>query len=204
LSYPDKLLVVSPHIRTVPMPFGPGSHNRRTILLEAFAALLVTRDEHGRFGIQEMYQHDETGARSVDLLIDLCGLMEDDRTALGAFRIGDLAASLVQVPLGSSDQVRGKVALLYLRDAVMRQPIDAALLDDQGGMPTLKRAALACDLMAEWDEPGAGYNPERLRRQLTARAQAIWVAIAKARLPAGDAWQAMFDFAAWKEVQLID
>lgn len=204
MTYPDKLLVLSPHIRTVPMPFGPSSHNRKAVFLEAFAALRVMRDDHGRYAFHETYLHDQGGGKSTELLIQLCDLLVEDSPALAAFRIGDLATSLVQVPIGSTDQVRGKVALLHLRDAVMRQPIDAALLDDQGGMPTLNRAALVCDLMAEWDEPGAAYNPERLRRQLTARAQAMWVAIAKDRLPASEAWQAMFDFAAWKEVQLID
>lgn len=204
MTYPDKLLVICPHLRVVQTPFERENRTRKVVLLEAFAALRITRSARGRFSFREEYEHDQVGGQSVELLIRLCDIMDDDEPALAAFRLGDLATSLVQVPIGSTNQVRGKVALLHMRNAMMRQPIDAALLDAQGGMPTLKRAALACDLMAEWDEPGAGYNAERLRRQLTARTQSMWVAIAKDRLPANDAWQAMFDFAAWKEVQLTD
>jgi len=173
------------------------------IFLEAWAALLVERSDDGRFSFQQVYRHDQPRGASVELLIDMLSLLKHP-TTLAAFRVGDLATSLVKVPLGSIDQIRGKLALLHLRDAAMRQPIDAAHLDAQGGVPSLRRAALACDLPAEWDEPGASYNPLRLHQQLTARTQAMWVAIAKDRLPAGGAWQAMFDFANWKETQLTD
>lgn len=202
MSYPDDLLVISPHIRTMMESFGPKSFTRKVFYLEGFAALQVKRATNGRFHFRERYEHDQVGDRSVELLICLCGLMAEGQPALAALRLGELASALVQVPLGSVEQVEGKVSLLHMRDAMLRQPIDAALLDAEGGIPTLKRAAFACDLLAEWDEPGAGYNPERLRRQLTARTQSMWVAIAKRRLPAAGVWQAMADFAGWKEAQM--
>lgn len=202
MNYPDKLLVISPHIRTVSMPFRPRSHRRTAVFLEAFAALQVTKDREGFYNFRESYVHDAVGNQSVELLVQLCTMMDDRQPAVAAFRLGDLAASLVQIPEGVDD-VRGKLALSHMRDALMRHPIDAALLDKEGGMPTLQRAALANDLMAEWDQPGAAYNPQRLRRQLTARAQAMWVAIAKDRLTGDELWRAMQDFNVCKEAQLL-
>ena len=202
MTYPQSLAVISPHIRRVSNHSDPLA-KEPMIFLEAWAALLVKRSADGRFSFQQVYRHDQSGGASVELLVDMLSLVRHP-TTLAAFRVGELATSLVKVPLGSIDQVRGKVALLHLRDAAMRQPIDVAHLDSQGGVPTLRRAALACDLPAEWDEPGASYNPVRLYQQLTARTQAMWVAIAKDRLPSAGAWQAMFDFANWKETQLTD
>ncbi len=188
----------------MPMPFGPSSRNRRAVFLRAFAALVVLQSADGRFAFTEFYRHDQLGNASVELLIEMCRLLEEYDMALGAFRLRDLAASLVQVPIGCELEIPGKVALMNLRDAFMRHPIDAALLDEEGGIPSLMRAALANDLMAEWNKPGADYNPARLRLQLTARAQALWLAVAKDRLSAADMRQATQDYLTWKEDQLID
>ena len=204
MDYPNKLCVISPHILTVPISFGLANKDRQAVYLRAFAALVVKRRPDGRFAISQFYRHDQVGDASVELLIEMCYLLGDGATTLAAFRISDLAASLVQVPKNSEHQVPGKVALMNLREAVMRQPIDAALLDADGGTITLKRAALVNDLRAEWDEPGAACNPSRLRIQLGDRAQSMWLAIARDRLPSNEMAQAHQDYLKWKEEQLID
>ena len=204
MNYPDKLCVLSPHIATVPVLTELDRQHHPAVYLRAFATLTVIRVEEGRFSFHQLCKQDSDGSNSVNLLMALCNVLDVCGGSLAAFRLPDLANSLVRVPEGSELRVPGKAALMHFRDAMLRRPIDAALLDADGGMPTLKRMALAHDLMAEWDEPGAGYNPARLRTQLTARAQAMWLAIARHRLSPAEFRTAEEDFLAWKTEQLVD
>lgn len=204
MTYPDKLCVIVPHIQSLCAPFSIRSERRPLVFLRAFAALMVHRSPDGRLSFAAHYRHDEVGNASVDLLIEACDLFYDHEVAIAAWRLGEVAAMLNQVPLGSDREIPGKVATLHVRDAILRQPIDAALLDASGGKATLTRVALANDLCAEWDKPAAVCNPVRLRRQLVARAESMWLAIAKTRLPAFDFTSAALDLFSWKEAQLID
>ena len=204
MIYPAKLCVISPHILTVPMPIRPGSQNSKAIYLLAFAGLLVRQDPQGRFTFEQVYRLDRIGAQSIELLTEMCDLVAATDMTLAAFRLSDLAKSLLQVPMGSEHQAQGKVALLRWRDAIFRQPIDVAFPDAEGGLQTLKREALSHDLMAEWDEPGASHNPGRLRLQLCDRTQAMWLAIAREHLSSAKMQLAEDDFLAWKEDELID
>ena len=172
--------------------------------MRAFATLTVIRVDDGRFSFHELFRHDEDGDQSVKVLIALCSVLDVCEASLAAFRLNDLADSLVRVPEGCELKVPGKAALVHFRDAMLRQPINAASLDKDGGMPTLQRTALAHDLPAEWEKPSAGYNPARLRSQLTARSQAMWLAIAADRLPPDEMRIAEEDFLTWKAEQLAD
>lgn len=203
MSYPDKLCVLSPHIVTLSLPTRRREH-QTAVYLRAFAALTVIRVEEGHFSFHELVRHDEEGGQSVNLLMALCSVLDACDASLAAFRLRDLANSLVRVPEGSELQIPGKAALMHFRDAMLRRPIDAALLDEDGGMPTLQRMALAHDLPAEWDKPSADYNPGRLRSQLAARSQAMWLAIAADRLPPDEMRTAEEDFLAWKAEQFVD
>lgn len=203
LNYPDKLCVLSPHIVTFRLPTTFGGQ-QPAVYLRALATLTIIRGDNGRFSFHEMFRHDEDGSQSVNLLMALCDVLDVCEASPAAFHLKDLADALVRVPEGSELKVSGKAALIHFRNAMLRQPIDAASLDQYGGMPTLQRTALAHDLPAEWDKPSAGYNPTRLRSQLTARSQAMWLAIAADRLPPDQMLIAEEYFLAWKSEQIAD
>lgn len=197
MSYPHHMTVISPMFGVIHDPV-KGGHSSRLVYLLAFAVLIVTRDESGKLTFNPQIEVDPTQARSMPILEKLGAAMDPD-TVLAGFRLDHVVASLIRVPRDSEEEERGKRPLMQILHALGQEPIDAYWFDQGGGLDTLRQVDILYELGAEWDEPGTTYNPARLREQLAARAQSVWLAIAVDRMEEGDGIDAIEQFLEWKK-----
>ena len=59
------------------------------------------------------------------------------------------------------------------------------------------------DLPAEWHRPQGGRNLNMLERELSAKAQSVWLSIAHEWLTTADLRRAMADYDQWRTAQSI-
>jgi len=175
-----------------------GGHSPRLVYLTAYAILIAIRAENGKLTFHQQIEVDPTQARSMPILEKL-GTAIDPATVLWGLRLDHAIGALIRVPRDSEEEERGRRSLLQILLGLGQEPIDAFWLDEGGGLDTLRQVDLRYDLGAEWDEPGAIYNPARLRQQLAGRAQAIWIAITLDRMKEQDGSEAIEQFLNWKK-----
>lgn len=198
-NYPSKLAVVIPDVVTVEGDQSRGNP-RRFVLLNAFAILKVERLGRG-FKFEEARQLDETGTRGVDLFLDLANHLDDD-TSLAGYRLDQVIASLVQVPCDDPRDAACKPALLRLKAALANEVQDAHWFD-RDRHRSLEDLAGDYDLPAEWHRKTRQGNPNRLERELSAKAQSVWLAIAHELLPMDELRRATADYDQWRTANAI-
>ncbi len=197
MSYPNHLTVISPMFGVINDAV-KGGHSSRLVYLLAFAVLIVTRDENGKLTFRQQIDIDPTQARSIPILEKLGEAIDPD-TVLAGFRLDHVVGSLIRVPRDSEEEERGKRPLMQILLALGQEPIDAYWLDQGGGLDTLRQVDILYELGADWDEPGTTYIAAKLRQQLAARAQSIWLAIAVDRMEEEDGVDAIEQFLEWKK-----
>lgn len=202
MSYPDHITVFSPMFGVV-RNHAEGGHSPRLVHLLAYALLIVTVGEQGKLTFKQLVEVDPTQSRSMPILEKLGAAIDPD-TVLAGFRLDDVIGSLIRVPRDSEEEERGKRPLMQILLALGQEPIDARWLDQEGGLGTLREVDILYALGAEWDEPGTRYNPARLRQQLAARAQAIWLGILVDRMEDGDGIEAIVQFLEWKKGEVMN
>lgn len=197
LTYPSKITVIAPHFRMIDDDKLTGTHSGRLVILEAFAALTVTVDDQGHAQFHQQVEIDDAGDRSVHLLRRMTEALTTD-TVLAGFRLNHVLASLVRVPRDSEHEAEAKDALLRIKLALTRSPIDAWWLASKPFV-VLNAVAIQFELAARWEEPVTTANARLCRATLAARTQSMWAAIAADRIPAGDPRRRTFaDFDRWR------
>ena len=198
-NYPPKLAVVIPDFVTVKGDQSQGDPCR-FVLLNAFAILSVERLGRG-FKFEEVRQVDETGTRGVDLLMDLSAQLDAD-TSLAGYRLDQVIGSLVQVPCGDPRDAECKPALLRLKAALANEVQDAAWFD-RDRYRSLEDLARDYDLPAEWHRATRQGNSKMLERELSAKAQSVWLSIAHELLPMEELRRATADYDQWRTADAI-
>jgi hypothetical protein len=202
MSYPNHITVISPMFGVVQGPVR-GGHSQRLVYLHAYGLLIVTANEQGRLSFRELVEIDLTHWKPLPLLERL-GAAIDPSTALAGFHLDDVIGSLIRVPRDSEEEERGKRPLMQILLALGQEPIDARWLDPEGGLGTLREVDEFYELGAKWDEPGTSCNPAHLRRQLAARAEAMWIGIVNEEMDEGSSADAMNQFMEWKKGETND
>lgn len=198
-NYPAKVAVVVPNFVIVD---GDNQHSvaERFVYLNAFSVLRVERAGRG-FHFDEARQVDESGSAGVDLLHALSAQLDGD-TSLAGLRLDRMIGSLVRVPRGGARDEACKPALERLR-AALRNDVHDADVYGPHGLRQLEDLSRQYDLPAEWHQPGRQANPNMLERQLSARAQTIWLVIARALLDLAEQRRAHADYDQWRTAHAI-
>ena len=198
-NYPSKLAVVIPDFVIVEGDESRGDP-RRFVLLNAFAILRVERLGRG-FKFEESRLVDETGTRGVDLLMDLTAHLDAD-TSLAGHRLDQVIGSLLQVPCDDPRDAACKPALLRLKAALANEVQDAHWFD-RDRHRSLDDLAGDYDLPAEWHRATRQGNLNMLERELSAKAQSVWLSIAHELLPMDELRRANADYDHWRTANAI-
>lgn len=198
-NYPAKMAVVVPDFVIVDGDQQSGDPPRY-VYLNAFAILKIERMGRG-FQFDEVRQVDETGNAGCDLLNALAAELEPD-ASLAGYRLDKVVASLVQVPRDDLNEVSCKPALLRLQAALANDVQDAFWYDGDRHR-SLKDLARDYDLPAEWGRRDRQFNPNMLERELSAKAQSVWLAIAHEWLTPDELRRANADYDQWRTAHAI-
>ena len=198
-NYPGKMAVVVPDVVIVdgdqqtanPSPL---------VFLSAFAVLTVERMGRG-FKFDEVRQVDDTGTQSAHLLKALTAHLDPDATLAG-YRLDRVVDALVRVPCGDPHEASCKPALLRLQAALANQVQDAAWYD-RDRHRSLEVLAGEYELPANWQRSYGERNVNMLERELSARAQTVWLSIAHEWLTAIELRRAITDYDQWRTAHSI-
>lgn len=172
----------------------------RFVFLNAFSMLKIERIGRG-FRFEEIRQLDETGTGGVDLLISLTAEIDDD-TSLAGYRLDRMVGSLVRVPCGDACDASCKPGLLKLQ-AALANDVQDAFWYDRDRHRSLENLASDYDLPAEWHRTTRQGNPNMLERELSAKAQSVWLSIAHELLPMDELRRATADYDQWRTANAI-
>lgn len=198
-NYPASMAVIAPEF-VIAEEGTRGGDQRRYVFLNAFAVLKVER--HGRgFRFEEVRQVDETGTAGVALLKALADHLSKD-AALAGHRLDRAVAALVRVPSDDPHETSAKPALLRLQAALANDVQDAAWYD-RSPHRSVEQLAGDFDLPADWHRPSRQANPCMLERELSARAQSVWLAVAHACLSPDELRRALADYDQWRTASSI-
>lgn len=198
-NYPAKMAVVMPDFITV---HGDQQSGDRScfVYLNAFCLLKVERMGRG-FSFKEIRRIDETGCSSVALLNALASQLDDDTTIAG-HRLDKGIASMVQVPRDDLNEANCKPALLRLKAALANDVQDAHWYD-RDRHRSLEDLARDYDLPAEWHRKDRQANPNMMERELSAKAQSVWLAVAHEWLTTDELRRAIADYDQWRTAHAI-
>jgi hypothetical protein len=198
-SYPAKMAVI---VADVVIADGdPNSSNLRSyVFLNGFTVLKVQRQGRG-FLFEEVRQVDEVGTASVQLLDALTSHLDSD-ASLAGYRLDRAIAALVRVPRDDPHDATAKPALQRLRASLANDVHDVAW-HDLHRHRTLEQLAGDFDLPAHWHRPTRQTNPCMLERELSARAQTVWLSVAHACLSPDELRRAMADYDQWRTASSI-
>lgn len=199
MSYPGEMTVVVPDIVIAEGDQAAASPTP-LVFLNAFAVLKVERAGRG-FRFEEAREVDETGTRSAYLLDALTSHLDLD-TTLAGYRLDRVIDALVQVPFGDPHEATCKPALLRLKAALANEVQDAHWYD-RDRHRSLELLAGEHDLPAEWHRPQGGRNLNMLERELSAKAQSVWLSIAHEWLTTADLRRALADYDQWRTAHSI-
>lgn len=200
-NYPGKMAVLAPDFVTA-----EGDPNSSTshgfVFLKAFSVLRIERQGRG-FTFNEVRRIDETpsGNGSIALLTDLTSLLDHD-ASLAGYRLDRILAGLIRVPQGEPEGATGKVSLQRLKAALANEVQDAYWYDHDRHR-TLTQLASDFDLPAEWHRPTRQINLRILERELSSKAQSVWLSIAHEWLSPQDLRRAMADYDHWRTLSSI-
>ena len=194
--YPAKMAILVPNYVTADDDTGTSNvHN--CVFLNCFVVLKVQR--HGRgFQFNEVRQINElhAGTDSLAVLDDLTSAIECD-DSLAGYRLDRTIAALIRVPRGEPRGAIAKEPLQRLHAALANDVMDVAWYDHERRW-TLKRLASDYALPADWDCPDRQMNLTILERELSAKAQSIWLSIAHEWLSLQDLRRALTDYDVWR------
>lgn len=199
MSYPAKMAIVMPDFIIVDGDQQSGDPSC-FVYLTAFCLLRVQRMGRG-FTFEEIRGVDENGCSGVDLLNALASGLDDDSSIAG-YRLDKIVASLVQVPRDDLNEANCKPALLRLKAALANDVHDADWYS-RDRHRSLEDLARDYDLPAEWHRKSRQANPNMLERELSAKAQAVWLAIAHEWLTPDELRRAMADYDQWRTANAI-
>jgi hypothetical protein len=167
------------------------------VFLDAFAVLKVERRGRG-FHFHEVRHITEldTETNSLAVLDKLTSHIEHD-DSLAGYRLDRTIAALIRVPFGEQRGATAKASLQRLHTALANDVMDVAWYDHERKW-TLQRLASDYALPAEWDCPDRQISPAMLERQLSAKAQSIWLSIAHEWLSLEDLRRALADYDVWR------
>ena len=189
MQYPDKLIIMIPHIVMV-TDNNTQAFSSNLYLLRAFALLHATRQPNGRVEFREQIEFDLIGDQSIDMLTMLCEELGSD-TTIGGLRLDRQISALIRLPRDSDREAEGKAPLLRLGLALGKKPIDVGWFDRLSGSPSLNTAANRHGLPAQWQN----HQPAREAvdaRLMSARARSVWAAIAEKLFEKGEARRKAF------------
>lgn len=199
MSYPAKIAVIMPDFIIVDGD-QQSRDSSRFVYLNAFCVLQVERMGRG-FTFEEIRRVDENGCSGVDLLNALASALNEDTTIAG-YRLDKVVASLVQVPRDDLNEANCKAALLRLKAALANDVQDADWYS-RDRRRSLEDLARDYDLPAEWHRKTRQANPNMLERELSAKAQAVWLAIAHEWLTTDELRRATADYDQWRTAHAI-
>ncbi len=168
--------------------------------LNAFAILKVERMGRG-FKFEEVRQLDQSGTASVDLLGELTSELDSD-TTLAGHRLDRVIDAMVRVPCKDQREADCKPALLRLQAALGNEVQDASWYD-RDRHRSLEDLAHDYDLPAEWHRKDRQANPNMMERELSAKAQTVWLAIAHEWLTTDELRRAIADYDQWRTAHAI-
>lgn len=197
--YPAKLAVVTPDFVIVDGDKRSGDP-RQFVFLNAFSMFKVERRGRG-FHFGEVRQVDETQTGGADLLMALAAELDED-TSLAGYRLDRVVTSLVQVPCDDPRDAECKPALLRLQAALSNDVQDAHWYN-RDRHRSLEDIARDYDLPTEWHRKNRQTNLNMLERELSARAQATWLAIANELLTMNELRRATADYDQWRTANAI-
>lgn len=198
-NYPANLAVVVPDF-LMAEEGANGSDQSHYVFLNALAVLKVER--HGRgFCFREDRQVDEIGTAGVALLNKALSQLDPD-ASLAGYRLDRTVAALVRVPREDLHEAAAKPALLRLQAALANNVQDAAWYD-RDPQRSVEQLARDYDLPAEWHRSTRQLNPCMLERELAAKAQSVWLAIAHACLSSDELRRALADYDQWRTANSI-
>lgn len=194
--YPAKMAILVPDYVTADDDTGTSNvHN--CVFLNCFVVLKVQRQGRG-FQFNEVRQINElhAGTDSLAVLDDLTRPIETD-DSLAGYRLDRTVAALIRVPLGEPRGAIAEVPLQRLHAALANDVMDVAWYDHERKW-TLKRLASDYALPADWDCRERQMNTTILERELSAKAQSIWLSIAHEWLSLQDLRRALADYDVWR------
>jgi len=198
-NYPAKMAVLAPAF-VIAEGDASSSNPQSYVFLNGFAVLKVERQGRG-FRFDEARQIDETGSSSVELMKRLTKQLDADASVAG-HRLDQVVAALVRVPHGDPQAASAKPSLQRLQAALANEVQDAAWYD-RDRQRSLEQLASDYDLPAEWHRPTRQLNPCMLERELSARAQSAWLAIAHECLSPDELRRALADYDQWRTAASI-
>lgn len=198
-NYPAKMAIVVPDVIIV-QGDQQSSNPSPLVFLNAFTVLKVERMGRG-FTFDEARLVDYTGTRSADLLKNLTSHLDPD-ASLAGYRLDRVVDALVRVPSGDPHEASCKPALLRLQAALANEVQDAHWTDGDRHR-SLEVLASEYDLPAEWHRPSGERNLNMLERELSAKAQTVWLSIAHEWLTTIELRRATTDYDQWRTAHSI-
>lgn len=200
-EYPAKMAIIAPNF-VVAVANTNAPDTPYLVYIDAFAVLKVERQGRGfRFSEARHVSDFQAGTDSVGVLEDITSHFDPDDSLVG-YRIDLIIAGLIRVPDG---EPRDKDALPSLQrlQAALANDVKDAEWYDRVGAHSLQQLASDYSLPANWHGPDRQLNPCVLERELSAKAQSIWLLIAHEWLSAEDLRRAMADYDHWRTLSSI-
>lgn len=194
-NYPAPLAVIVPEYVTT-----DESNGKQYVYLHGFACLNVERRGRG-FHFEEHRRVDPTTSASVELFDALTDHL-DPQASLAGHRLDRTIAAFVRLPVDDPQEAAAKPALEQLRAVLANEVQDAAWYDRDPHRP-LEQLAADFDLPAEWRRPTRQMRSEASERELSAKAQSIWLSIAHACLSSDELRRALADYDQWRTANAI-
>lgn len=197
--YSAKMAVLAPDF-VIAEGDASSSNAQSYVFLRGFAVLKIERQGRG-FRFDEVRQIDESGSASIELMKTLTRHLDAD-ASLAGYRLDQIVAALVRLPHGDPQGAAAKPSLQRLQAALANEFQDAAWCDHDR-QRSLEQLASDFDLPAEWHRPTRELNPCMLERELSAKAQSIWLAIAHGCLSPDELRRALADYDHWRTANSI-
>jgi hypothetical protein len=198
-DYPSNIAVIVPAFHVLEGVANSEPSNR-SVYLTAFSIFKAQRIGQ-RFQFDEIRITQDIGADGVDMLSALTGAIDRD-TVIAGKDLDQLFTLLFEVPSSDHREAKCKQALKPLTRALGNEVQDA----DWYLSPMIESLDELTDrycLSAKWSVREREVNPHVLEQRLSARAQAIWLAIAKALLSPEEMRQATECYDLWRTAHAI-
>ena len=200
-EYPAKMAIIIPNF-VIADANACAPDTPYFVYIGAFAVLKVERQGRGfQFSEARHVRDLQAGTDSVGVLDALTSHLDPDDSLVG-YRLDRIIAGLIRVPDG---ELRDEDALPSLRrlQAALANDVKDAEWYDHVGSHSLEQLASDYALPADWHGPDRQLNPCVLERELSAKAQSIWLLIAHEWLSAEDLRRAMADYDHWRTLSSI-
>ncbi|WP_333567620.1 hypothetical protein [Sphingorhabdus sp.] len=200
-EYPAKMAIIAPNF-VIADAKACAPDRPYFVYIDAFAVLKVERQGRGfRFSEARHVSDLQSGTDSVGVLDALTSQLDPD-DSLAGYRLDRIVAGLIRVPDGEPRDEDALPSLQRLKAALANDIRDAEWYD-RVGSHSLEQLASDYALPADWHSPNRQLNPCVLERELSAKAQSVWLLIAHEWLSAEDLRRAMADYDHWRTLSSI-